>query len=137
MATALDSTTTTAFGPDADGDSSAFRSEIRDEKIRIVEYSCFPRVAPQQRPRIGFTRDISPSGLCLGVDRSEPVGSLLRLSLRDIEGRSGDTCVGRVVWSSSERDGRHWLGLELLTPARTERGEGAGPRSAVGRLFDR
>ena len=136
MATALDSTTTT-FTPDCDGDAEAFRSEARDEMIRIVEYSCFPRVAPQQRPRIGFTRDISPSGLCLGVDRNEPVGTLLRLCLRDIEGRSGDTCVGRVVWNSSERDGRHWLGLQLLTPAQPECSEAARTRSLVSRPFGR
>jgi hypothetical protein len=136
MATALDTTTTT-FIPGAEADAGAFRSEVRDEKIRIVEYSCFPRVASQQRSRIGFTRDISHSGICLGVDRSEPVGSLLRLSLRDIEGSTGDTCVGRVVWNSSERDGRHWLGLEVLTPARAERGEESRAPTAVSRLFDR
>jgi hypothetical protein len=92
------------------------RREKREEKIRIVEYSGFPRVAPQQRLRLGFTRDVSRSGICLGVDRGEAVGSLLRLSLRDIEGRGSDACIGRVVWTSRERDGRHWLGIELLTP---------------------
>jgi len=134
MATALDSFTAT-LAPTGAGS----RREERDEKIRIVEYSCFPRVAPRQRVRVGFTRDISPSGVCLGVDRSEPVGSLLRLSLRDIEGRSSDDCVGRVLWNSNERDGRYWLGLELLTPARTERREDeqSTPRSAVSRLLFR
>lgn len=92
------------------------RREARSEKIRIVEYSRFPRVAPHQRLRLGFTRDLSNSGMCLGVDRREPVGSLLRLCLRDIEGRSHEACVGRVVWTHAERDGRHWLGLALLTP---------------------
>jgi len=132
MATALDSFTAT-LAPTNGGS----RREERDEKIRIVEYSCFPRVAPPQRARIGFSRDISPSGICLGVDRSEPVGSLLRLSLCDIEGRSSDDCVGRVLWNSNERDGRHWLGLELLTPAPRERREDeqSAPRSAVSRLI--
>jgi hypothetical protein len=114
MATALDAFPAT-FAPT----HGTVRREQRDELVRIVEYSCFPRVSPQQRQRIGFTRDVSRSGLCLGVDRSEPVGSLLRLSLRDIDGHSSDPRVGRVVWNSSERDGRHWLGLELLTPAPT------------------
>lgn len=134
MATALESFATPLF-PNA----GAVRREERSEKIRIVEYSCFPRVAPQQRPRIAFTRDISPSGLCLSVDHSEPVGSLLRLSLRDIEGRGSDYCVGRVVWSSNETDGRHWLGLELLTQAQGERREGASSTSpsAVCRLLFR
>jgi len=92
------------------------RREARSEKVRIVEYACFPRVAPNPRLRLGFTRDVSESGMCLGVDRRESVGSLLRLSLRDIEGRTQEACVGRVRWTSEERDGRYWLGLELLTP---------------------
>jgi hypothetical protein len=91
------------------------RREEREETIRIVEYSRFPRVAPQQQLRVGFTRDFSESGMCLGVDQREPVGSLLRLCVRDLDGRCADTYVSRVVWTRSERDGRYWLGLELIT----------------------
>jgi hypothetical protein len=94
-------------------------------------------VAPQQRLHTGFTRDISRSGMCLGVDRSEPIGSLLRLCLRDIEGRSNDACVGRVVWSRSEPDGRHWLGLELLTASATGHGDPVRGAADTGRSLFR
>jgi hypothetical protein len=93
------------------------RSEERQETIRIVEYSRFPRAAPQQNLRIGFTRDLCAAGMCLGVDECEPVGSLLRLCVRDVDGRRANTFIGRVVWTREERDRRFWLGLELLTEA--------------------
>jgi len=95
--------------------SAGVRGEKREETIRIVEYSRFPRVAPLQELRIGFTRDLCTAGMCLGVDECEPVGSLLRLSVRDVAGRCAGAFVGRVVWTGAERDGRFWLGLELLT----------------------
>jgi hypothetical protein len=99
--------------------SAGVRGEKREETIRIVEYSRFPRVAPLQELRIGFTRDLSGAGMCLGVDECEPVGSLLRLSVRDLAGRCADAFIGRVVWTGEERDGRFWLGLELLAEAPT------------------
>jgi hypothetical protein len=101
------------FAPSPEG----IRRENRDEKIRIVEYSSFPRVAHQQQLRLGFTRDLSEAGMCLGVDQREPVGSLLRLCIRDLDGLTADAYIGRVVWTRSERDGRYWLGLELITKA--------------------
>ena len=85
------------------------RREKREDIIRVVEYSRFPRVAQQQRLRVGFTRDLSKSGMCLGIDEAERVGSLLRLCTRDVEGRPGEARVGRVVWISAARDGR-WRG---------------------------
>ncbi len=90
------------------------RGETREETVRIVEYAGFPRVAPQQQLRVGFTRDISDSGMCLGVDWNESIGSLLRLCIRGIDGRDAEDCAGRVVWTRAERDGRFWLGIELL-----------------------
>lgn len=101
------------IGPGAAG----VRSQEREETVRIVEYSRFPRVAPLQNLRVGFTRDLCAAGMCLGVDECEPVGSLLRLSVRDVAGRCADALIGRVVWTGAERDGRFWLGLELLTEA--------------------
>lgn len=89
------------------------RSEARTEVIRIVEYTPFPRAAAQG-PRIGFTRDVSPSGMCIGVDDPENVGSLLRVTLRDLDGSPSRPIVKRVVWCQPARDGRHWLGLEQL-----------------------
>ncbi len=95
-------------------DSQSARCEPREEVLRIVEYTRFPRLAPEARPQLGFTRDLSPSGLCLGADTAEPIGSLLRVTVREIDGRATPASVQRVVWCSSERDGRFWLGLELL-----------------------
>ena len=95
--------------------SDAIRREPRDESLRIVEYARFPRISPEQRPRIGFTRDVSEAGMCLGVDDAEPIGSLLRVTVRSLEGRPRSPSIHRVVWCSTERDGRYWLGLEFVS----------------------
>jgi hypothetical protein len=96
------------------------RREPRREIVRIVEYACFPRATADQPRRLGFTRDVSRSGMCIGADRSEHVGELLRLSVRGLDGRAQEPVVARVVWTSAERDGRFWLGLELLADALCE-----------------
>jgi hypothetical protein len=87
------------------------RREPRRQAVRIVEYVRFPRVGPDRGPRIGFTRDISASGMCIGAD----VGALLRVAIRDLDGRPSRPSIERVVWCSRARDGRHWIGLERLT----------------------
>jgi hypothetical protein len=97
----------------ANGD--AVRKEPREESLRIVEYARFPRISPEQQPRIGFTRDVSESGMCLGVDDAEPIGSLLRVTVRGLDGRPRSPSIHRVVWCRTERDGRHWLGLEFVS----------------------
>jgi len=103
---------------DSDGVlTSGVRREERVQAIRVVEFARFPRIAPQTGPHLGFTRDFSNWGMCLGVDRCEAVGTLLRLSLRDVGGRADDTRIGRVVWNQEARDGRFWLGIELLVTA--------------------
>jgi len=109
------------------------RCEPREEALRIVEYTRFPRLAPEARPQLGFTRDLSPSGLCLGTETAEPIGSLLRVTVHEIDGRATPASVHRVVWSSSERDGRFWLGLELLAEPleRMRRGSSAAGRNAA------
>ena len=91
------------------------RREPRRDTVRIVEYTRFPRVGSDPGPRIGFTRDLSASGMCIGTEEAETVGALLRVSLRDLEGRPSRPCIERVVWCSRDRDGRHWIGLERLT----------------------
>jgi hypothetical protein len=96
------------------------RREERERAIRIVDYTAFPRTAPDAGPRIGFTRDLSPSGMCIGVDASEPPGSLLRVTLRDVDGRPARSGAWRVVWCSAERDGRFWLGLELVAESHAQ-----------------
>jgi len=98
------------------GDS--IRKESREESLRIVEYARFPRVSPERRPGIGFTRDVSETGMCLGVDDAEPIGSLLRATVRGLDGRPRSPSIHRVVWCSSERDGRYWLGLEFVSERR-------------------
>ena len=95
---------------------TALRREVRKPTVRIVEHTRFPRVGPEATPRIGFTRDLSPKGMCIGA---EPVDSLLRVTLRELDGWPRATAVDRVVWCSQARDGRWWLGLERLTQPHT------------------
>ncbi len=97
------------------GEPPSRRAHPRIENVRIVEYTPFPRLAPDQHPRGGFTRDLSEGGMCIGVDDPEPVGALLRVTLLGVDGCPGRPCVERVVWCSQARDSRHWLGLEQLT----------------------
>lgn len=94
------------------------RREARTEEVRIVDYAGFPRVADDPGLRVGFTRDHSPSGMCLGVDEAENVGSLLRVVIRDLQGRPARCAVERVVWCRPARDGRFWIGLELVAEQR-------------------
>jgi hypothetical protein len=116
----MDRVTTSQSTGDAMGiaDANGARSEARESSLRIVEYTRFPRSAPGQGPRIGFTRDISETGMCLGVEEAVPIGSLLRLMVRALDGRATPPSIHRVVWCSAERDGRYWLGLELLSEPR-------------------
>ena len=93
---------------------SPFRSEERRDEVRIVEYSAFPRVTADQVARVGFTRDLSPSGLCIGSDRPELHGAWLRVAMRDEAGRSEAAFIARVVWCEPAGDGRHWIGLERI-----------------------
>ena len=92
-----------------------FRSETRRDEVRIVEYAPFPRIGGGEPPRIAFTRDLSPSGLCIGSDHPEAVGSLLRVVIRGADGRPEPPSIGRVVWCEPAGDGRHWIGLERVT----------------------
>jgi hypothetical protein len=112
---------TTNFAIEARYPSSAGtgeRREPREDTVRIVEYSRYPRDAAEQRVQLGFTRDLSRMGMCVGVDREERVGALLKLCVRDVDGRSLEPIIARVVWSKSEWDGRFWLGLVLLCDVR-------------------
>jgi len=91
------------------------RREFRHDAERIVEYTRFPRIDLAAGSRIGFTRDFSGSGSCIGCDEPEPVGALLRLTVRDIAGRPSCPRLERVVWCEAAGDGRFWLGLERVT----------------------
>jgi hypothetical protein len=90
------------------------RREQREEIVRLVEYAPFPRVRADQRRRSAFTRDISPSGMCLGVDFAEPEGSLLRIIVRCVDGRPTQDLLARVAWCRPHPDGHIWLGMSFM-----------------------
>ncbi len=90
------------------------RREVRADEIRIAQYTPFPRESASQQPRVGFTRDVSGLGMCLGVDQPESLGALLKIDVRSLDGQSMGASIARVVWCTASRDGRHWLGLDLL-----------------------
>ncbi len=96
-------------------DCDPIRREPRDDVLRIADYTRFPRTGPDPRPALGFTRDLSDAGICLGVDAAESIGSLLSVAIRGLDGLAGPEAIHRVVWCSAERDGRYWLGLERIS----------------------
>jgi hypothetical protein len=91
------------------------RREQRMDVVRIVEYTRFPRMDADASARIAFTRDLSASGMCIGADGPERPDTLLRVTLRGVDGQPGITVVDRVVWCSPANDGRWWIGLESVT----------------------
>jgi hypothetical protein len=105
-------------GAQIDGELTALftpvRREQRIDEVRSAEYTPFPRTRADQAPRRGFSRDVSPLGMCLGVDAAEPVGTLLRIEVKRLDGQSIGATIGRVVWCKPTRDGRYWIGLDLL-----------------------
>lgn len=107
------------------------RREPRSDEVRCAQYTPFPRARANQTPRRGFTRDVSPLGMCLGVDLPERIGALLRVEVQSLDGRSIGATVARVAWCKAARDGRYWLGLDLLCAP-----DGARLQSAVGALVD-
>ena len=106
------------FGPNPASTAGGTRREPRQEVVRHVEYCSFPRARSDQRLRVGFTRDLSASGMCLRVDTPERVGSLLRVTLRAVDGRPARESIARIAWASPTSDGGHWIGLSLIAPGR-------------------
>jgi PilZ domain len=99
------------------GAIQAWRTPRREERVavvRSVEYTPFPRVSAQQRGRVGFTRDVSPGGLCLRVEAPERVGALLRVAVRGVDGRPARVAIARVVWTRSTVDLAFWVGLQIV-----------------------
>ena len=90
------------------------RREQRVDEVRSAEYTPFPRTKASQTPLRGFTRDVSPLGMCLGVDQPEAIGALLRIEVRQLDGQSIGATIGRIAWCEPTRDGRYWIGLDLL-----------------------
>jgi hypothetical protein len=56
--------------------------------------------------------------MCVRVDIPERVGSLLRVVLRDVDGRPRLESIARITWSGPTVDGGHWIGLALVEPGR-------------------
>lgn len=104
------------------------RREERLDVVRRVDYAPYPRARTAQSERVGFTRDLSASGMCLRIDVPEPVGSLLRLMQSELNGRPARESIARVVWSSPTVDGGCWVGLALIEPRRPAR---VGPLGRV------
>ena len=96
------------------------RRERREEVVRHVEYCPFPRARPDQCLRVGFTRDLSASGMCVRVDTPERVGSLVRVTLREVDGQRRLEGIARIAWSSPTIDGGYWIGLSMLDPGRRQ-----------------
>ncbi len=90
------------------------RRESRRDEVRKVEYTPFPRVHGDQLTRQGFTRDVSPLGMCLVGESPESIGSLFRVDVRRLDGQSMGAAIARVVWRMAIGDGRCWMGLDLL-----------------------
>lgn len=95
------------------------RAEAREQVVRLVEYAPYPRSSAEQRTRIAFTRDISASGLCLGATSAEPVGSLLHLTVRCVDGKATLETLARVSWCAADADARFLLGLHLVGESRS------------------
>ena len=83
---------------------SPIRRELRTDEIRIAQYTPFPRANSSQQPRVGFTRDVSALGMCLGVDDPEPIGALLKIDVHRLDGQSMGASIARVVWCAGSRD---------------------------------
>jgi len=132
------------------GSGTESRKEPREETVRRVEYSAFPRVGSDTATRIGFTRNVSPSGMAIGVAEPLPVGTLLRVLVQRADGRADFDAVARVAWCREGRDEslprapdasdtaaddgprgapQAWLGLVLVAEVR--RGLARVPRSTA------
>jgi len=108
------------------------RRELRERTVRRVEYTPFPRVGSDTRTRVGFTRDVSASGMALGVDDAFPVGSLLRVIVQQADGRPEFDAVVRVGWCRAGAEPGPdqppaWLGLVQVAEIR--RGMARIPRA--------
>ena len=100
---------------DSVSSNEASQVEPRHPTVRIVDYA--PVSASRQPRRVGFTRDLSDSGMCLGLDEAASVGSMLRVTVHDLSGAPLREEVARVVWTRPDTDYRFWHGLVLVRSA--------------------
>jgi len=90
------------------------RGAKREPVVRMVEFSPYPRRLSSEHREVGFTANESKGGLCVLARRAQPVGQPLRLSVREIDGRSRLEAIARVVWCSERAGDRVAFGLELV-----------------------
>jgi hypothetical protein len=96
------------------------RKARRIATVRLVEFAPFPRVRRSERWNVGFTLDLSSRGACLRTKEAAPIGSLLRVIVRGVDGRPTLDSIARVIWSARGRYGEVRMGLSMLA-ARTRR----------------
>ena len=114
-------------------DTEVARNEKREATVRIVEYSCYPRIARGEHTQVAFTRNESTSGMCLVTHRPERPGALLRVARRTVDGVSDLDALAHVVWCEAREDGRYWIGLALIEPAQRAARTVPAPQSFAAR----
>jgi hypothetical protein len=115
------------FGrPEGTPGSRPVRKARRVATVRLVELAPFPREHRDERWAVGFTLDLSSQGACLRTKESAPVGSLLRVIVRGVDGRPTLDTIARVTWEARGRFGEIRMGVEFVaTRSRRPRRIGA------------
>lgn len=120
------------FGGNASaGRPRPVRKARRDETVRLVEYAPFPRIRRDQQWRHGFTLDLSSRGLCVRAKDVAPIGSLLRIILRNVDGQPALDGVVRVMWSEHDPGGAPRMGLEVIARKGPQRARRETPMPAA------
>lgn len=101
------------FGGCGSAEQLLLRRERREELVRLVEFCPFPRATVADGWRLGSTRNLSASGMCLEVEAPVPKDSLLRFTIRRIDGRPTLAGLARVAWCTEGPDGATRVGLEI------------------------
>lgn len=90
------------------------RANPRRQALRLVEYSSFPRMDLDAGRQTGLALNESDSGICIAISTKQEIGSLLRVTVRGIDGRPARDVVARVVWCHDADEGRFRIGVEML-----------------------
>ena len=96
------------------------RSELRTQVLRVAEVAPFPRDSRDGGARTGFALDESSSGLCLQLEAPVVVGRLLRVTVRDFDGRTTREEIVRVAWCRARTGGRYNAGLQVVDESSDE-----------------
>jgi len=92
----------------------AARKARRIATVRLVEFAPFPRERRDESWSLGFTLDLSSQGACLRTKETAPVGSLLRVIVRGVDGRPTLDSIARVVWHARGRFGEVRMGVSMV-----------------------